>query len=73
MDHNPCGCESRRPDQDISNSARIQAVGEGCLVAKECRDRDLCPNCTESHLAKKREMERELKRLAGIETIEVDL
>lgn len=33
----------------------------------------LCPTCARPYLAKKDEMERELKRLAGIETIEVDI
>lgn len=33
----------------------------------------LCPSCARPYLAKKAEMERELKRLAGIETLELDL
>ena len=37
------------------------------------RDHHLCPECARPYLDKKDEMERELKRLAGIETIEVDL
>jgi hypothetical protein len=37
------------------------------------RNHHLCPRCAGPYMDKKREMERELKRLAGIETIEVDI
>ena len=36
-------------------------------------DHHLCADCARPYLAKKSEMERELKHLAGIETIEIDL
>lgn len=33
----------------------------------------LCPKCSATYKARKAEMDSELKRLAGIETIEVDI
>ena len=33
----------------------------------------LCPSCAKPWLLKKEEMERELNRLAGVDTIEVDI
>lgn len=33
----------------------------------------LCPDCAAVYKARKEEMDRELKKLAGIETIEVDI
>lgn len=37
------------------------------------RNHHLCPSCADAYSTRKDEMERELKRLAGIETIEVDI
>lgn len=37
------------------------------------RSHHLCPACADAYSTRKAEMERELKGLAGIETIEVDI
>lgn len=36
-------------------------------------DHHLCPSCAAAYKAKEAEMQRELKRLAGISTIEIDV
>lgn len=59
----------------------VAKLGLG-MAARECgldgwieteRNHHLCPDCARPYLAKKEEMGRELKRLAGIKSIEVDL
>lgn len=55
----------------LPSSIELERDLEGWISTD--RDHHLCPECARPYLAKRDEMERELKRLAGIETIEVVL
>ncbi|MBR3317326.1 MAG: hypothetical protein IKG21_05870 [Atopobiaceae bacterium] len=55
----------------INGIAAREAGLDGWIETGE--NHHLCPSCAKPYLDKKAEMERELKRLAGIETVEVDL
>ena len=60
----------------------LERVGLGGIVARDMgfdgwistdRTHHLCPGCAKPYLEKKAEAERELRHLAGIDTIEVGI
>lgn len=72
---NSCG-------KTVELAADLEKLGFGGIAARNAGLGDwvdaggnhhLCPDCSKPYLAKKAEMERELKALAGFETVEVDL
>lgn len=70
-----CGAVREVRGTDVSYSS-LRDLDEGAFDdgrEKVGADRHLCPSCAGPYLSKKREMEAELKRLSGIETVEVDI
>lgn len=66
----------------VETSYDVASLGLGGIAARDAglggwidagHAHHLCPRCAKPWLAKKAEMERELNRLAGIETVSVDL
>ena len=73
-------CDSCRKTVELPND--FTGCGFGGAAARDAGFGDwvdaggghhLCPTCAVPYLHKKADMERELKRLAGFDTIEVDL
>ncbi len=72
---NKCGTKLEI-DPDVKDpffSFTTQLESSWCDWMKVSEDHHLCPECAKEYNAKKAEMEQELKKVAGIKTIEFDI